>query len=85
MAEDLIKKTPTPEEAQKSVLAALDSVTLIDKKVLEPKTDQTKKTVERNVKHLTYMLTKDWFSTALTAPQRASIDTAITDGNAYCA
>jgi hypothetical protein len=85
MAEEVVKKTPTPEEAQKSVLAALDSVTLINKKVLEEKTEERKKTVERNVKHLTYMLTKDWFTAALTAPQRASIDTAITDGNAYCA
>ncbi len=80
-----VRNIPTPEEAQKSISAAMDSVTLINKKITEPKTEKTTKAVDRNVKHLVHMLTKEWFSTALTAPQRTTIDTAITDGNAYCA
>ena len=77
-------KVPTPEETQKSISAAMDSVTLITKKVAEPKVEEKVKTVNRNVKHLEHMLTKEWFSGALTAEQRTTIDASIVAGTAYC-
>lgn len=79
-----LNKVPTPEEIQKSISAAMDSVTFITKKITEPKTEERVKGVNRNVKHLEYMLTKDWFSGALSTQQRTDIDTAITQGKAYC-
>jgi hypothetical protein len=77
-------KVPTPAETQKSISAAMDSVTLIAKKVAEPKVEEKVKTVNRNVKHLEHMLTKEWFSGALTAEQRTTIDDSIEAGTAYC-
>jgi hypothetical protein len=77
-------KVPTPEEIQKSISAAMDSVTLITKKVAEPKVEEKVKTVNRNVKHLEHMLTKEWFSGALTAEQRTTIDASVAAGTAYC-
>ena len=77
-------KIPTPEEIQKSILAAMDSVSFITKKIAEPKTEERVKGVNRNIKHLEHMLTKEWFSGALSAQQRTDIDTAITNGTTYC-
>lgn len=77
-------KVPTPAEIQKSISAAMDSVTLITKKVAETKTEEKVKTVDRNVKHLSHMLTKEWFSGALTTEQRTTIDTSISAGTTYC-
>ena len=77
-------KVPTPAEIQKSISAAMDSVSFITKKITEPKTEERVKGVNRNVKHLEHMLTKDWFSGGLSAQERTNIDTSITDGTAYC-
>lgn len=79
-----INKIPTAEEIQKSISASMDSVTFITKKIAEPKTEERVKGVNRNVKHLEHMLTKDWFSGALSTQQRTDIDTSITNGTAYC-
>lgn len=79
-----INKIPTPEQIQKSISASFDSVNLITKKIAEEKTEEKVKNVDRNVKHLSYMLTKDWFSGALSTQQRTDIDTAVTGGTAYC-
>jgi hypothetical protein len=75
-------KTPNPE---KSISAAFDSVNLINKLVEETADDKKKSAVERNVKHLELMLTKEFFSEALTAEQRTDIETCITAGNSYIA
>jgi len=77
-------KVPTPEETQKSISAAMDSVTLITKKVAEPKVEEKVKTVNRNVKHLEHMLTKEWFSGALSVQEKTDIDASIVAGTAYC-
>jgi hypothetical protein len=77
-------KIPTPEEIQKSISAAMDSVSFITKKISETKTEERVKGVNRNIKHLEHMLTKEWFSGALSTQQRTDIDTSITDGKAYC-
>jgi hypothetical protein len=77
-------KVPTPAEIQKSISAAMDSVSFITKKITEPKTEERVKGVNRNIKHLEHMLTKEWFSGALSTQQRTDIDTSITDGKSYC-
>jgi hypothetical protein len=74
------KQTPNPE---KSINAAFDSVALINKLITETADDKKKANVERNVKHLELMLTKEFFSTALTTTQTKQINDCITAGNAY--
>lgn len=76
------KQTPNPE---KSINAAFDSVALINKLVAETADDKKKANVERNVKHLELMLTKEFFTTALTASQKSEIEACIAAGNSYIA
>ena len=76
----MIKQIPNPT---KSISAAFDSVTLINKLVVETANDKKKANVERNVKHLELMLTKEFFADALTSTQKSEIDTCITAGNSY--
>ena len=76
------KQTPNPA---KSISAALDSVTLINKLITETADDKKKANVERNVKHLELMLTKDFFTEALTKEQKTEIEACITAGNSYIA
>ena len=73
-------QTPNPT---KSISAAFDSVTLINKLVAETADDKKKSNVERNVKHLELMLTKEFFRDALTSTQKSEIDTCIAAGNSY--
>ena len=67
----------------KSISAAFDSVNLINKVVTETITIEKKKLVERNVKHLQLMLTKDFFNEGLTPQQKVDIETCISLGNTY--
>ena len=76
------KQTPTPEKA---ISAAFDSVNLINRLILETADDKKKSNVERNVKHLELMLTKEFFTEALTESQRTEIEMCITAGNTYIA
>jgi hypothetical protein len=76
----MIKQIPNPT---KSISAAFDSVTLINKLVVETANDKKKANVERNVKHLELMLTKEFFADALTSSQKSEIETCITAGNSY--
>ena len=78
--ENLTDKTQNPEKA---VSAAFDSVNLINKLVLETADDKKKANVDRNVKHLELMLTKEFFTEALTEHQRTDIDACIVAGEAY--
>jgi len=73
-------KTPNPTQ---SISAAFDSVNLINKLITETADDKKKGNVERNVKHLEVMLTKEFFSTALTTAQANQINDCIVAGNAY--
>ena len=75
-------QTPNPT---KSISAAFDSVALINKLVTETADDKKKANVERNVKHLELMLTKDFFKDALTSSQKTQINTCIAAGNSYIA
>ena len=76
-------KTKTPEQIQKDVSAAFDSVNLINKLVLETISDKKKSNVERNVKHLELMVTKEFFSSTLTEEQTTEITDCIAEGKAY--
>ena len=73
----------TQEEIQGSVRAAFDSVNLINEQILLPLTDETSDSVDRNYRHLQVMLSKDWFSEALTTEERAAIDKSIEDSITY--
>ena len=73
-------KTPNPE---KSIKAAFDSVALINRLIIETVDDKKKANVERNVGHLKLMLTKEFFTTALTTEQRVELETCIEAGNTY--
>lgn len=75
-------QTPNPE---KSIKAAFDSVVLINKLITETADDKKKANVERNVKHLELMLTKEFFATALTTQQKSEIEACITAGKSYIA
>jgi hypothetical protein len=51
--------------------------------VTETADEKKKKSVERNVRHLELMLTKDFFKDALTESQKNDIDASILSGNNY--
>ena len=74
------KQTPNPEKA---VSAAYDSVNLINKLITETADDKKKANVDRNVKHLELMLTKEFFTGALTAEQKTEIEACVTAGKTY--
>ena len=73
-------KTPNPE---KSIKAAFDSVALINRLIIETVDDKKKANVERNVGHLKLMLTKEFFTEALTTEQRVELEACIEAGNTY--
>ena len=75
-------QTPNPTKA---INTAFDSVALINKLVAETADDKKKSAVERNVKHLELMLTKEFFTDALTASQKTEIEACIASGNSYIA
>jgi hypothetical protein len=74
--------TPNP---QQSISAAFDSVNLINSTILETITNEKKSTVTRNIQHLELMLSKEWFSEALTQQQLTDINSCIANGNSYTA
>jgi hypothetical protein len=75
-------KSPNPEKA---VSAAFDSVNLINKLITEEATDKKKANIERNVKHLELMLTKEFFLEALTEEQKTEIESSIESGKSFIA
>lgn len=74
------KQTSNPE---KSISAAFDSVAVINKLITQTVDDKKKANVERNVQHLELMLTKEFFTEALTTEQRTEIETCIEVGKTY--
>ena len=76
----------TPEQIQRGISAAMDSVTVINNKITEiPATEKSKKIVKANTQHLELMLNQDWFEGGLDAAKRTSINDAISAGNTYSA
>lgn len=68
----------TPEQVQRSILAAFDSVNLINQLNAQPSlTEEEQDRVNRNVEHLRIMLEKDWFSDALTEQQKNDINSCL--------
>lgn len=65
----------TAEQAARSVLAAYDSVALINELKAKPEleADETA-AIERNVEHIRIMLAKEWFAEALTAEQKTELE-----------
>ena len=68
----------TPEQVQRSISAAFDSVNLINELKSNPSlTEEEQDRVNRNVEHLRIMLEKEWFSEGLTEQQRIDIDACL--------
>lgn len=68
----------TEEQIQTSVSAAFDSVNLINELKVQPSlTEEEQDRLDRNKQHLTIMLAKDWFSSALTEQQTTDINTCL--------
>jgi hypothetical protein len=68
----------TPEQVQRSISAAFDSVNLINQLKAQPSlTEEEQDRVNRNVEHLRIMLAKEWFSEGLTEQQRIDIDACL--------
>ena len=65
----------TPEQVQRSISAAFDSVNLINQLKAQPSlTEEEQDRLNRNVEHLRIMLAKEWFSTGLTEQQKTDIN-----------
>jgi len=68
----------TQQQIAKQVAAAFDSVNLIaELQVKETKTEEEVNTISRNIEHLNIMMTKVWFTEALSAEQTAQINVII--------
>ena len=75
MSVEILKKEVTAEQAAKSVLAAYDSVNLINElRAKAQLTEDEQDTLTRNVEHIAIMLAKEWFATALTAEQKTELE-----------
>ena len=81
--------TVNSTEAQASVTAALDSVTVInnittnDASVAEQSTAEKVDDADRNYRHIEIMKDKSWFWDTATADQKTTLSNAITAGKAY--
>lgn len=68
----------TPEQVQRSISAAFDSVNLINQLKAQPSlTEEEQDRVNRNVEHLRIMLAKEWFSEGLTEQQTIDINSCL--------
>jgi hypothetical protein len=78
------------QDVQQSITAAFHSVELIDAILIgdvmesDPINDKVQR-VDANVGHLNLMLSKEWFSEALTVEQRGEMELVISSGSAYVA
>ncbi len=71
------------EKIKSHIAAAFDSVNLINDLITKSINEELKSSVDRNVKHLELMLTKDFFVDGLTPEQKTEIETSISNGNSY--
>jgi hypothetical protein len=64
----------TKNEIQRNILAAYDSVILINELLeLETVTAEEQDRIDRNKEHLKVMLEKEWFADALTEEQKQEL------------
>jgi len=81
--------TANSAEAQASVTAALDSVTVINNIVANNEAVAGQTTAEkaddadRNYRHIEIMKEKDWFWNTATTAQKSTLNDAISAGKAY--
>ena len=67
---EVTQELKTPEEVERSISAAYDSVDLIKKlELLEDPTQADVDSILRNRRHITIMLGMEWFVSALTPEQ----------------
>jgi hypothetical protein len=75
MSVEILKEEVTAEQVAKSVLAAYDSVNLINElRAKAQLTEDEQDTLTRNVDHIAIMLGKEWFATALTPAQKSELE-----------
>jgi hypothetical protein len=75
MSVEILKEKVTAEQVAKSVLAAYDSVNLINElRAKAQLTEDEQDTLTRNVDHIAIMLGKEWFATALTPAQKSELE-----------
>jgi hypothetical protein len=68
----------TPEQVQRSISAAFDSVNLINQLKSQPSlTEEEQDRVNRNIEHLRIMLSKEWFFDGLTEQQKIDINSCL--------
>ena len=68
----------TQEQIEKSILAAYDSVNLINElKAKESLTQEETNTLDRNKKHIEIMLGYEWFANGLTKAQKKELESII--------
>jgi hypothetical protein len=71
-------KDLTTEQIEKSVLASYDSITLIHQLSSKDEvTTEDLESIERNKQHISIMLEKDWFVTALSNAQKLELEEVI--------
>jgi hypothetical protein len=80
-----MEETQTPEQVQRHISAAFDSVNLINEEITKEVTDNRKDTVKRNYQHLELMIAKEWFEAGCTEQQVTDINTCIAAGKTYAA
>lgn len=78
-----MEETRTLEEIQKTIIAAFDSVNLINEEITKDVTVERKGLVSVNVEHLELMMGKSWFVSGCTIEQISTINGTITDGNEF--
>jgi hypothetical protein len=75
MSVEQFKEEVTAGQAAKSVLAAYDSVALINElKAKSELTEDETATIVRNEEHLRIMLAKEWFANALNSAQKTELE-----------
>lgn len=68
----------TPEEIERNIVAAFDSVDLINSlNSLSSLTEEEQDTKLRNIDHLQIMMAKEWFANGLTEEQTTIINQLI--------
>jgi len=78
MSVEILKEEVTAEQAAKSVLAAYDSVNLINElRAKAQLTEDEQDTLTRNVQHIAIMLEKEWFAETLTAAQKTELEALV--------
>ena len=76
-------KLKTTQNPEKSIKSAFDSVDLINKTIISEIDEDKKSLIDRNIKHLELMLTKEFFIEALSKEQKDQIESAISQGKSH--